>query len=497
MSEESGIYNISIAKHSAQAPANEAQSISGGVLSESVVSYWRELFNAPTEFFNACLSSISFWDDAVKAEMEIFFFLCAAATETQRLQNGISNKNAPFNATGMSVRSALQQLERDGGTFDPILTKNYMLCRYDEESNTSNLEIELTYKGLILKAKEKRLIKDMSVNLVCSNDLFQWKNSKETPKHAFSPFAKLADRGSLIGGYAVTIFNNGEYHVTFVEATLIKNVLNLCKEQSIINVWEEKMIKRTIIRQAEAECQTLFMRNCEDSVEIKSLVKQKNVYPTIKPFMNFLHIKRNKSAIVKATCYAMTFFPNRKDMMIEAEAALNIIKKQSDASGYLDYALALVEPFSIAQGLISLARHNLSLISAKKEVAIIPRMNKGSLYACFEVMYRGLRTLAEKSTFTPEISFIDVHTVYENDKFESFGRYKKPIHEFDPSQGIERGDVIGGFVTIKKGFEITIFVSKETIDKVSNCAKSKSVQQNWNEKYLTKTIIRQSYFDWM
>ncbi|MUJ20489.1 recombinase RecT [Aliivibrio fischeri] len=497
MSENYGEYTPSVIKPSPEAPTQADETNNNCDLRDSVVDYWKQLFKAPTEFFNACLSSFSFWEDPVKAEMEIFFFLCAAAKETQKLPGGINNPNAPFNATGMSVRSALQQLERDGGTFDPILTKNYMLCRYDEESNTSNLEISLTYKGLILKAKENFLIKDMSVSLVCSNDIFEWKNSKETPKHGYSPFANLADRGTLLGGYAVTIFNDGQYHVTYVDATVIKNVLNLCKEQSIISTWEEKMIKRTIIRQAETECLALFKTNDNVVKNPQRLKKQENVYPTIKPFMNFLHIKQNKSEIVKATCYAMTFFENRKDMMIEAEAALNIIKKQSDASAYEGYALALAEPYSIAQGMISLARNKLSLIASKKEVAIIPRMNKGSLHACFDVMYRGLRTLAEKSSFTPEISFIDVHIVYENDQFTSFGRYKKPVHEFDPSKQEERGAVIGGFVTIDKGHSITVFVSKETIDKVSNCAKSKAVQQNWSEKYISKTIIRQSYFDWM
>ncbi|PAW00444.1 recombinase RecT [Vibrio coralliilyticus] len=481
---------------SIQNPEASKENISDAVeasykkLSDDVLKYWKAIFQINDQFIDVVASALDYWDCPIEGERELFFFLCSVTSKSYQVDNGTSNPYAPCNADLNSVRQGLQVLAASKATFDPLLTTAYHEVRFEKETGRYRLTVGTNYKGKVLAAKQNGIIKDVMVRLVYSNDKFEWKGKDAIPRHYYDPFAPLKSRGNLIAGYTVSILDNQECMSHLVMASELSNLLDMSRDKDIVANWHEKMLLKSVINQTESTWH-YFVPNKHDELSKKvRRTKLTEVGKYMTPFLSVYQLGVEKRKVINAIAYAITFFQDEVTAVREAESILMAI--------YDDVELAKASSYSLISMVLALEKYSLSAMKGKDHVFFYASKN-GVPTAEVGVMYKGCREIAFNKTFKgllPPVDKIDYQVVRANDTFVYKGRYRMPEFRMAPIE--QRGEVIGGYVAAHRGDKLIVsYVRRETMDKVAACAHSGIVKNKWPEKYAIKTILRQSFLDWL
>lgn len=120
-------------------------------------------------------------------------YLCSAA---------ISNK--------LSLRNAFAQVAASGLTLDPSRQLAYLVPR------DGQVVLDVSWRGMIKVAVNDGAIRDANVELVYSNDVFEYLGKRKPPIFKCKPFAPLDERGELLGCYVEAELPDGRFHVEVV-----------------------------------------------------------------------------------------------------------------------------------------------------------------------------------------------------------------------------------------------------------------------------------------
>lgn len=155
-------------------------------------------------------------------------------------------------------------------------------------------------------------------------------------------------------------------------------------------------------------------------------------------------------------------------------------------------ALAQCSPKSFLGAMMTAAQLGVEPNTALGQAYIIPYRNHGKMEAQFQLGYKGLIDLAYRSG---EVSIIQAHEVYENDKFEfELGLDPKLVHV--PANA-DRGEVIAYYAMFKTkdggyGFEV---MSREDVEyhakRYSKAYGNGPWQSNFDEM-AKKTVLKKS-----
>ncbi|QCT95432.1 recombinase RecT (plasmid) [Stutzerimonas degradans] len=127
----------------------------------------------------------------------------------------------------LSLRNAFGQVAACGLTLNPARGLCYLVPR------DGQVVLDVSYKGMIKTAVNDGAIRDCIVELVYSNDQFQYKGKRHSPVHEFDPF-DTEDRGEFRGVYVEVTLPDGRVHV---EAVTAKEIF---KARDASDLWKRK-----------------------------------------------------------------------------------------------------------------------------------------------------------------------------------------------------------------------------------------------------------------
>lgn len=128
----------------------------------------------------------------------------------------------------LSLRNAFSQVAACGLTLNPARSLCYLVPREGQ------IVLDVSYKGMIKTAVNDGAIRDCIVELVYSNDKFDYRGKRHSPTHVFNPFDTKERRGDFIGAFVEVSLPDGRVHVEAVTAEEI----NKAREAS--DLWKRK-----------------------------------------------------------------------------------------------------------------------------------------------------------------------------------------------------------------------------------------------------------------
>lgn len=157
-----------------------------------------------------------------------------------------------------AVHDAMTNVSAMGVTLNPTMALAYLAPR------DNKIQLLVGYRGLIHVAVDSGSIRMAKASLVYSNDEFTPRGLDEQPIHKFSPFAKLADRGELVGVYVSAKTIHGDWvseWMTTEEVHAVRERSDSWKaywasrdeakpKKTPWNTDEGEMFKKTVIRRA-------------------------------------------------------------------------------------------------------------------------------------------------------------------------------------------------------------------------------------------------------
>lgn len=458
-------------------------------LPQQSLDYWKTIFDVSDELLNLVSSCVIFWECPVTAERELFFFLCHAVSKSERKIGGLNNKYSVTNADLNSIRNSLNDLAKLGVTFDPLQKTAYYEIRFDKITGRYVLTIGATYVGKIQLAKRSGQISNVLSRLVYEHDKFAFVASNQPPKHQYSPLSK--NRGKLLGGYTLTTFPDGSFLTVYKTVKELDQLLAMANEQDIVDKWRDKMYLKSLINQTVNE----WYYRQPTGVDLPAnvlLTKIEGVKALLEPFLAVFvlnDIRRQK--LIKAVCYAMTFCQNKQKAIIQAEQMLLLV---AEKPSLLDTRL-----YSLIQNLLVVEKYGISLSKSDSHAYITPKISENVSTAEIALMYKGMRHVA----FTGVLSIsqvlvdkVECQIVYQHDTLISKGNFRTP--DFTVNDINNRGEIIGGFVVLYRGEDVqTLYVSRELMDRVSDCARTGAVKNTWPVQYAKKTVLRQTFPAWL
>lgn len=128
----------------------------------------------------------------------------------------------------LSLRNAFSQVAACGLTLNPARGLCYLVPR------DSQVVLDVSYKGIIKTAVNDGAIRDCIVELVYSNDKFEYQGKRHSPIHKFNPFDKKESRGEFLGVYVEATLPDGRVHVEAVTAE------EIFKAREASELWKRK-----------------------------------------------------------------------------------------------------------------------------------------------------------------------------------------------------------------------------------------------------------------
>lgn len=452
---------------------------------DKLTRLWKGLFLLSDQLIDTAVESITFFDDQVQGEREVLFFLNHLLVESHNCEGGLTSCFAPINSDPNSIRQAIYDLAISGGTVDPLFPTGYTQVRFDKMSGKYLLSFQLTYRGRLHAAKRSGLLKDYIAKLVYRKDKFEWRGNKQQPMHHYSPFDSA--RGAILGGYCVTVRPNGDVDSRYYELSELKQILEL-SDQDIVNQWHEKMLLKTMINQT-SKLWPYYVANPEDVIVDAKLERTTGNRESVD---DFLAVAPVGDYLTHALCYGMSLIGN----------------KQRAAKTFKEYVMALSSDhklmeetpvFSKLVAFLALSKYQLSMNKMAQSVYLAPYKAGAINTVHIGIMYKGLREIAFngvlKTTLEPPHQ-IEYELVYANDTVLYKGSYTIPDHAIDHKK--PRGAIVGGYVIIhRESCTKVVYVDKSTLDRVAACAKSTKVQKTWSKQYAEKSVLRQSFYQWI
>ncbi|MBB4868159.1 recombination protein RecT [Pseudomonas nitritireducens] len=116
----------------------------------------------------------------------------------------------------LSLRNAFSQVAASGLTLDPSRQLAYLVPR------DGQVVLDVSWRGMIKVAVNDGAIRDANVELVYSNDEFEYLGKRKSPIFKCKPFAPTEERGELLGCYVEAELPDGRFHV---EVVTLKEIL--------------------------------------------------------------------------------------------------------------------------------------------------------------------------------------------------------------------------------------------------------------------------------
>lgn len=117
--------------------------------------------------------------------------------------------------------------------------------------------LDISYQGLKHIAIASGAIKNVIAENVYANDKFVYLGRFQKPEHVFNPFAKISDRGEIIGCYSISFMNDDSIIVDTLSLEEIEKIrssselYNKTKSGPWVD-WFERMTLKTMIKRAES-----------------------------------------------------------------------------------------------------------------------------------------------------------------------------------------------------------------------------------------------------
>lgn len=169
----------------------------------------------------------------------------------------------------------------------------------------------------------------------------------------------------------------------------------------------------------------------------------------------------------------------------ESQFAIQALQSNNYLAGIAQKNIA-----SLQNAIINVAAIGISLNPANKHAYLVPRDGK----VCLDISYMGLLHLAMS---TGSIKWGQCKLVHQNDSYESNGLDNAPTHKYNPFG--ERGDVVGGYCTVKTadGDYLTEEMPLADIVTIQNSSSAKNGpwKTHWSEM-ARKTIVKRASKYW-
>lgn len=162
-----------------------------------------------------------------------------------------------------SLQQALTNVAAIGLSLNPAKKQAYLITRTvkNDGKYESRVFLEPSYMGLCDIATSSGGIEWVQANIVYSNDKYVSNGPGEKPVHSYSAFAKIADRGDVVGAYCVAKTSTGDYLTTEMNAEQITSVRDRSEAWKAYTSGKAKsggpwqsdfaeMAKKTVIRNA-------------------------------------------------------------------------------------------------------------------------------------------------------------------------------------------------------------------------------------------------------
>lgn len=108
------------------------------------------------------------------------------------------------------------------------------------------------YKGRRKQVLTHEAVIDVWADLVRKNDRFKWHGKIECPEHEYDPFADDAERGPIVGYYAVVMLAGGRYRAEAMSKTAIEKHRDQFSPAAKSTFWTrnfDHMAMKTVMRQ--------------------------------------------------------------------------------------------------------------------------------------------------------------------------------------------------------------------------------------------------------
>ena len=161
-------------------------------------------------------------------------------------------------ANPQAVHDAMTNVSAMGLTLNPALSLAYLAPR------DNKIQLLVSYRGLLHVAVDSGSIRMAKASLVYSNDSFTPQGLDQQPLHKFNPFAKLAERGELVGVYVSAKTIHGDWATEWMTTEEVHSVRERSEswkaywasrdeaspKKTPWNTDEGEMFKKTVIRRA-------------------------------------------------------------------------------------------------------------------------------------------------------------------------------------------------------------------------------------------------------
>jgi recombination protein RecT len=143
-----------------------------------------------------------------------------------------------------SFKRAIINVAAIGLSLSPVHKLAYLVPR-------KKICLDISYRGLVKLATDAGSIKWVHADIVCENDLFEFRGFGKEPLHQFKAFE---DRGPGVGAYCVAKTADGDFLVTTMSAAEIIAIKNRSEAGSKgSGPWDtdgNEMAKKTVIKRA-------------------------------------------------------------------------------------------------------------------------------------------------------------------------------------------------------------------------------------------------------
>jgi recombinational DNA repair protein RecT len=122
-----------------------------------------------------------------------------------------------------------------------------------------NATLSIMIAGLKHLLYSNNIIKSMTANAVCENDIFEMNQPliPETISQNFKFQKAKTNRGKIVGAYAFFVLENGQYVGDYLPIEEINLRKNATKMHFIWNQWEIEMFEKTAVRYVQKQLPTL------------------------------------------------------------------------------------------------------------------------------------------------------------------------------------------------------------------------------------------------
>lgn len=200
------------------------------------------------------------------------------------LLNYLNKEKILMDCTPESILGCLLTIAKLGLDPDPITGECYIIPYKDNKNNTYRATFLIGYRGLLKKAYEGNILRDIRARVVYEKDQFKYiQGDNESIEHI--PYTKK-DRGEIVAVYVVATTHNGGVFRELMWKDQIDGIMARAVKQGKSSPWltdYEAMAMKTVIRKI---CK--FLPRTNETKELQELVARDELAEKVEPMPTFL-----------------------------------------------------------------------------------------------------------------------------------------------------------------------------------------------------------------